>query len=408
MREPLKVDRDLLKRYASDRCSDSEKAFVDDWYISHAEQLPDFDLTAQELQADLSDIWNRVESDIHLPHRSRSNWKKWFAAAASIAVIGFSSYYLIRHDSSSSTQDISSGIGTTDVVTGSSINQQHLPIPPASSGASLILSNGEQIELNKSNGSYNRKDHEILIDWSDNEQLVYQADDSRNNSQAILSNTLVVPKGNTYKIRLGDGTQVTLNADSKLTFPIRFTGTKREVTLEGEAYFEVSKRQISAGDKMIKQEFIVHAGQNAIQVLGTKFNVKAYREDKQQSFTLEEGAIALNNPTNPAPILLKPGQKILQTGNEFTLLEVDLAKDLSWKNGDFYFDSATLQEIMAQISRWYNIDVAYLGPINNQRYISSISRKKTLQEVLEILETTTGIKFEIRTKNKERRLMVIP
>jgi len=405
VREPFKVDRDLLKRYASDQCSESEKAFVDDWYISHAGQLPDFDLTAQELQADLSDVWNSIDTDIHLPHRSSSNWKKWFAAAASIAVIGFSSYYFLRHDSAPSSQDRSSRTGTTKVVTGTAGHQKVLPIPPASSGASLILSNGEQIDLNKINGSYNRKDHEILIDWSDNEQLVYQNDDSKNNSQAILNNTLVVPKGNTYKIRLGDGTQVTLNADSKLTFPIRFTGTKREVTLEGEAYF---KRQINAGDKMIKQEFIVHAGQNAIQVLSTKFNVKAYREDKQQSFTLEEGAIALNNPTNPAPILLKPGQKIIQTGNEFTLLEVDLAKDLSWKNGDFYFDSATLQEIMAQISRWYNIDVAYLGPINNQRYISSISRKKTLQEVLEILETTTGIKFEIRTVDKERRLMVIP
>nr|WP_246250464.1 FecR domain-containing protein [Sphingobacterium prati] len=272
----------------------------------------------------------------------------------------------------------------------------------------LILSNGEQIALDKNGGSYSRKDHEILIDWSDNNQLVYQADDSKSNSQAVRSNTLVVPKGNTYKIRLADGTQVTLNADSKLTFPVQFTGTKREVTLDGEAYFEVSKRQISAGSKMIKQEFIVHAGQNAIQVLGTKFNVKAYREDKQQSFTLEEGAIALNNPANPAPILLKPGQKIIQTGDEFTLLEVDLSKDLSWKNGDFYFDSATVQEIMAQISRWYNIEVEYLGPINNQRYISSISRKKTLQEVLEILETTTGIKFDIQIKGKERRLMVIP
>lgn len=408
MKEPLKVDRDLLKRYTSDQCSDREKAVVDDWYITYVKQLPDFELTAQELQADLSDVWNSIDAEIHLPHQSRSNWKKWFAAAASVCIIGFSSYYFLRHDSSSSSQDINSRMRATEVVTGSSINQKILPIPPAISGASLILSNGEQIVLNENNGSYNRKDHEILIDWSDNSQLVYQADDSRNNSQTILTNTLVVPKGNTYKIRLGDGTQVTLNTDSKLTFPIQFTGTKREVTLEGEAYFEVSKRQISAGNKMIKQEFIVHAGQNAIQVLGTKFNVKAYREDKQQSFTLEEGAIALNSPANPAPILLKPGQKIIQTGNEFSLLEVDLSKDLSWKNGDFYFDSATVQEIMAQVSRWYNIEVEYLGPINNQRYISSISRKKTLQEVLEILETTTGIKFDIRIKGKERRLMVIP
>ena len=408
MKEPLKVDRDLLKRYTSDQCSNREKAFVDDWYISYVNQLPDFELTAEELQADLSNVWNSIDAEIHVPQQSRSHWKKWFAAAASVCIIGFSSYYFLRHDSSSSSQDISSRMRATEVVTGSSINQKVLPIPPAISGASLILSNGEQIVLNENNGSYNRKDHEILIDWSDNSQLVYQADDSRNNSQATLTNTLVVPKGNTYKIRLGDGTQVTLNADSKLTFPIQFTGTKREVTLEGEAYFEVSKRQISAGNKMIKQEFIVHAGQNAIQVLGTKFNVKAYREDKQQSFTLEEGSIALTNPTNPAPILLKPGQKIIQTGNEFTLLDADLSKDLSWKNGDFYFDSATVQEIMAQISRWYNIEVEYLGPINNQRYISSISRKKTLQEVLEILETTTGIKFDIQIKGKERRLMVIP
>lgn len=408
MKEPLKVDRDLLKRYTSDQCSNREKAFVDDWYISYVNQLPDFELTAEELQADLSNVWNSIDAEIHVPQQSRSHWKKWFATAASICVIGFSSYYFLIHNSSTAPKGISSRIQASEVETGSSSKQKILPIPAATSGAMLILSNGEQIALDKNGGSYSRKDHEILIDWSDNNQLVYQADDSKSNSQAVRSNTLVVPKGNTYKIRLADGTQVTLNADSKLTFPVQFTGTKREVTLDGEAYFEVSKRQISAGSKMIKQEFIVHAGQNAIQVLGTKFNVKAYREDKQQSFTLEEGAIALNNPANPAPILLKPGQKIIQTGDEFTLLEVDLSKDLSWKNGDFYFDSATVQEIMAQISRWYNIEVEYLGPINNQRYISSISRKKTLQEVLEILETTTGIKFDIRIKGKERRLMVIP
>src|SRR5690606_14883848 len=212
--------------------------------------------------------------------------------------------------------------------------------------------------------------------------------------------------GYTYKIVLADGTRVTLNADSKLIFPIQFTGSTREVTLEGEGYLEVSKRQISSGGRMIKQEFIVHAGQNAVQVLGTKFNVKAYKEDKQNSFTLEEGSIALNNPANPAPILLKPGQKIVQTGKEFELLEVDLSKDLSWKNGDFYFDSASVQEIMDQRSRGYNIEVEYLGPVGQQRYIRTISRKKTLQQVLETLETTTGIKFDIRNNEKERRLMV--
>lgn len=408
MKEPVKVDHNLLKRYTSDQCTDQEKAFIDDWYINYVNQQPDFELAAEELQTDLSNVWNNIDAEIQRPYPSRSNWKKWFAAAASICVIGFSSYYFLRDDSPSSPRDMINRIATADVETDSFSNQKARPIPPASSGAALILSNGEQIVLNKNNGTYNRKDHEILIDWSDNNQLVYQADDSKNNSQAVLTNTLVVPKGNTYKIRLADGTQVTLNADSKLTFPIQFTGTKREVTLEGEAYFEVSKRQISAGSKMIKQEFIVHAGQNAIQVLGTKFNVKSYREEKQQSFTLEEGSIALNSPANPAPILLKPGQKIIQAGNEFSLLEVDISKDLSWKNGDFYFDSSTVQEIMAQISRWYNIEVEYLGPINNQRYISSISRKKTLQEVLEILETTTGIKFDIRMKGKERRLMVIP
>ncbi|WP_312398540.1 FecR domain-containing protein [Sphingobacterium sp.] len=408
MKEPLKVDRDLLKRYTSDQCTDREKAFVDDWYIAHVKQLPDFELSAEELQADLSDTWNSIDAEIHMPQQSRSNWKKWFAAAASICLIGFSSYYFLIYHYPSTPADSSSTIRATEVKTGSSFNQKTSPILPATSGAMLVLSNGEQIALDKNNGSSNRKDHEILIDWSDNNELVYQADDSKNNSQAVLTNTLVVPKGNTYKIRLADGTQVTLNADSKLIFPIQFTGTKREVTLEGEGYFEVSKRQISAGNKTIKQEFIVHAGQNAVQVLGTRFNVKAYPDDKQHSFTLEEGSIALNNPANPAPILLKPGQKIIQTGNEFTLLKVDLSKDLSWKNGDFYFDSATVQEIMAQISRWYNIEVAYLGPINNQQYISSISRKKTLQEVLEILETTTGIKFDIRIKGKERRLMVIP
>ncbi len=407
MREPLNIDNDLLKRYTKGQCTDSEAAFIEDWYIAHAEQLPDFDLSTPELQADIADSWTRIHTHIRSPKQSHTAWRKWIAAAASIAIIGFASYYLsVEQKPTSKYQD--SSIQTTADKQSSTAREHTAAIHPASSGAVLQLSNGEQIALNRSNGSSSRKDHDILIDWSDTDQLVYQTDGSKNASRAMLSNTLIVPKGYTYKIVLADGTRVTLNADSKLIFPIQFTGSTREVTLEGEGYFEVSKRQISSGGRMIKQEFIVHAGQNAVQVLGTKFNVKAYREDKQNSFTLEEGSIALNNPANPAPILLKPGQKIVQTGKEFELLEVDLSKDLSWKNGDFYFDSASVQEIMDQISRWYNIEVEYLGPVGQQRYISTISRKKTLQQVLEILETTTGIKFDIRNNEKERRLMVIP
>lgn len=410
MKEPLKIDSDLLLRYTKDQCTEEERSFVDAWYIAHAQHLPDVQLTAEELLQDVSDVWCTIKAATHPPKQSNTNWKRWFTTAAAIGIISFSSYYFLLHQPASIPIEENNTITTTTDEKIQSPVAHNLPlIQPAVNGAMLVLSTGEHITLNKNNnGSFNRRDQDILIDWSNTEQLVYHPGETKSTNHTTLTNTLIVPKGNTYKIKLADGTLVTLNADSKLTFPLQFSGTKREVTLQGEAYFEVSKHQVSIGGKVMNQKFIVHAEQNAIQVLGTKFNVKAYPEDKQNSFTLEEGSIALTNPANPAPIVLKPSQKIIQTGNEFELLEVNLSKDLSWKNGDFYFDSATVKEIMDQISRWYNIELEYLGPVNNQRYISTISRKKTLQQVLEILETTTGIKFDIRTKGKERRLMIIP
>ncbi|WP_437921417.1 FecR family protein [Sphingobacterium sp. LRF_L2] len=411
MQNNYKIDPELLDRYARGICTEEEEALVSSWYIAFRQTSPQFDLEESQWEPDLADVWSNLEPHIQVEEDKtvETNWKKWLSIAASAILVGFSAYYFISRPIEENYTTSTIGIQQQAYKQkGHSIKNASIDIHPAQSGAVLILSNGEKVYLNGVTETNNRVDHEVEIDLRDQEQIVYQENNSPHHSDQALTNTLIVPKGHIYKITLADGSKVSLNADSKLTFPIQFQGKKREVYLEGEAYFEVSKRFVPATSTKEKQEFIVHAGGSAVQVLGTKFNVQAYKTDNKTSFLLEEGSISLSNIDNPAPLLLQPGQKATQVGKVLTVQEADVERELSWKNGDFYFGGISIREIMDQISRWYDIDIQYLGPVEEQQYISTISRKKSLKEVLEILETTTGLRFDIQQQGKERRLMVIP
>ncbi|MBE8722643.1 FecR family protein [Sphingobacterium pedocola] len=409
MEEPNhRIDSYLLKRYATGQCTEEEEAFIDSWYVAHKRSSSIGDIPQQQLEKDLANVWNHLEAHIQ-EDRPITNWKKWLSAAAAVLIIGASTYlYWPSPDRSISVEHSETVYEPVDIGEVHSVRYAKVDVEPAQSQAILILSNGERVHINKNMPRISRTDHTVGIDLSHSDHIVYQSEADETSSTQALTNTLVVPKGSVYTLVLADGTKVSLNADSKLVFPIQFNRKKREVYLEGEAYFEVSKKSITDGDTALRQEFIVHAGPSSVHVLGTKFNVKAYKGDNTSSITLEEGAIALTTPRTASPLRLKPGQRATNHPNELVVEEIALHKELSWKNGDFYFEAATIQDIMRQISRWYNVEIQYLSEPDQQQYISTISRTKTLKEVLEILETTTGSRFDIQQKGNERRVMVIP
>ena len=170
-------------------------------------------------------------------------------------------------------------------------------------------------------------------------------------SEKIL--TLTTPRGKDYMVTLSDGTKVWMNAESKLQFPEVFQGKTREVFLHGEAYFEVAKDAT--------RPFIVKTNYFNTKVLGTTFNVKAY-SGKDANIVLIEGSVAVMQKNKKKETILQPGQQFTITDKQSLVREVDTYPYTQWREGFFYFENQTLFEIMQELGRWYNVNIAFDDP----------------------------------------------
>lgn len=208
-------------------------------------------------------------------------------------------------------------------------------------------------------------------------------------------NTIATPRGGEYRILLPDGTGVWLNASSSLRFPTAFTGKDREVELRGEAYFEVAQNS--------SQPFRVKVNDLQVDVLGTRFDVMAYPDEGSVNTSLLQGSVRVTRGAEAR--LLKPGEEArLNPGaGVFQVAEADTDRVVAWKNGLFLFEGATIEEVMRQVSRWYDIDVSYQGEIPTH-YSGGFSRSTPLAEVLDMLQLGVKAKFALTGK----RLMVKP
>jgi transmembrane sensor len=197
---------------------------------------------------------------------------------------------------------------------------------------------------------------------------------------------LETTNGQTYRLQLPDQSKVWLNAASSIKFPVSFAGLKnRKVELTGEAYFEISK------DK--EHPFIVKTTQQEVQVLGTHFNINSYEDKQNTTTTLLEGSVKITNE-NKKEQLLKPGETALVNNTANILVSpADIKSAMTWKNGDFRFNEERIDEVMLKISRWYDIEVTYHGPISKEKFSGKISRNKNISEVLNMLSYSNAVKF---------------
>jgi ferric-dicitrate binding protein FerR (iron transport regulator) len=182
------------------------------------------------------------------------------------------------------------------------------------------------------------------------------------------------PRGGEYKVTLPDGTRVWLNAGSSMKFPTAFIGKQREVVLTGEAYFEVAKHA--------SMPFVVVTPKDRVKVLGTHFNVNAYSDEAGIKTSLFEGAVQVGNA------LLRPGQAYING----RVIDTDVSQDAAWKNGLFDFDNKTLEEVMRQLSRWYDLDIVYKDKVA-VTFFAEIPRNTAIDNVLKALELTGRVHF---------------
>lgn len=271
-------------------------------------------------------------------------------------------------------------------------------VQPGGNKAVLVLANGQSIVLDSANNGMLATQGGMKVIKLSNGQLAYRAGQGDQDSPPVY-NTISTPRGGQYELVLQDGTRIWLNAESSIRFPTVFTGKDRSVELSGEAYFEVAPKASNPFKIYMLDQPGAQKGRKEIDVLGTKFNVMAYEEEKVIRTTLLEGAIAVGDESGKD--LMKPGQQAewqpAVSGVRITD-DADIDAAVAWKNGFFSFDRCDIRTIMRQLSRWYDLKVTYKDAGTAKTFWGGIQKDLPLSDVLRILEKS-GVEFSIDGKN---------
>lgn len=261
--------------------------------------------------------------------------------------------------------------------------QQPRLITAGGQGAILTLADGSQVVLDSLADGIIAHQSGAQVSLQ-NGHLSYGA-----GSGEAAYNVMSVPKGRQFRLTLPDGTGVWLNSASSIRFPTAFKGRERRVEIKGEAYLEIARNADMPFHVSVN-------GQTDIEVLGTSFNINAYDNEPAIAATLLEGSIKVNG------VILKPGQQARINGKMEIVNHVNIEKVTAWKNGFFNFSGASLQEVMRQLERWYDISVVYEKGIPDISFSGEISKDVSLKELLVILD-----KAEVRFRLEGHKLIVM-
>lgn len=313
---------------------------------------------------------NALNKSLQQINKKRLHVKRLFRygiAASVIALLGFG-YFMLNNNTNSA-----------KVATQNNIHA-------GTNKATLTLEDGSKIALEKGQNYINNNIK------SNGKELIYST--PATTKQSISYNYLTIPRGGQFLVNLSDGTKVWLNSDSQLKYPTNFIeGETRTVELVyGEAYFDVSPSTINNGTK-----FKVLNNHQTIEVLGTEFNIKAYKEDTHILTTLVEGKVMVANHTNSN--VLKPNQQSIITpnNNKITVNTINVYNEISWKDGVFSFKNKPLKEIMMVLSRWYNVDVNFKNKnIEHELFGGSFDKTQNIEEILTMIQNATNMSFIIQ------------
>ncbi len=363
----------ILDKIGTTELTVEEQAKVDLW-IFQLHQRDESMLTEEAIKSASSHIWRRLDiPDVSLAPKSPVHlWYRWaMVAALFMAVVATSLFILYQQaDTPTALADIDQ-------------------ISPGKDGATLTLADGKKVRLSDAMNGPIADEAGVSITKSADGQLIYAL--KSDSADANKENTLSTSNGETYQVRLPDGTRVWLNAGSSLTYTSKLVQAgQRRVKLVGEAYFEVAKDR--------SKPFIVSTGTQEVEVLGTSFNVNAYKDEPVTSTTLVEGSIKIK--TDKGAHLVRPGEQAINTGKDIRIVRTDTENITDWKDGDFYLNHVDFKVAMRKIGRWYDVDIIYDGSVPEGLESGGwISRDKPLSQVLKSIESSGMVRFKIHGRS---------
>lgn len=362
----------LINGFLQDNLTDGERDELDEWIEAAPENMRLFEELTDEENLQAAQVWyqgkeaakNRKDKRYQSIQKRIGNGVHslvWYLAAACVVGLCFGIYFLTRNDTIEKPSPVA----------------QATDAKPEGNNVVLRLANGKMVSLDS-----NRRVTESAY-TIENGVLSY----SETASSDTGFNSVYVPAGNQFRIKLRDGSEVWLNAGTTIRFPVAFGTSQRIIDLNGEAYFEVVHDAA--------KPFIVQTSKQIVTDLGTKFNVSAYDEDSQQVTTLVQGSVKVSAGSTQKVLI--PGQQSAVEGGRIKVHDVDAEEVVAWTSNLFLFRSASIETVVSQLQRWYGLDVEYAAK-PSVHLNATIKRSESLQRALQVLEGTGYVHFKLEGK----------
>ena len=378
---------EIISRYVLGSMTESEKEELDGWLDrSPRNKLLFEELVRQEVASGKILAYGRVEWEgalkelleqkkkLRLAGRKRRIIRLGSCAAVLLfACMGIWFYYI---------QTGNALIGEGEV---------HKEIPKLLAGkpqATLQLASGKTVFLTSDSSRRLEPEYGVEI-RQDSGVIKYQVAEVQGKEEQY--NMITVPRGGEFTLILSDGTQVWLNAETSLRYPVEFVGNERKVYLEGEAFFDVTH------DK--QKQFVVETEKAKVQVYGTAFNVYAYPNEYEVVATLVRGAIDLKERGSGNRIQLEPGEQGCLAGGKLTKREVDVDMYIAWITGRMVFKSICLGDMLKHLARWYDVNIVFTEErLKEVSFTGEVKKYDDFTEVLDVIESTQVVRFRIEDR----------
>lgn len=328
--------------------------------------------TMKDLSPDEQEIWEGIQ--LRLEQRKRIGWRRmigYVAVAFALVCVGGSLWLLSGTKNRTLPQSTVASAGICE-----------------RQGAYLLLDNKRQVPLSGKKSKKLRLEQGVDVRIDSAGKVSYQEMAEETGLKKPVYHTLVVARAGEYYLELNDGTRVWLNAASELCYPVAFAGDERRVKLKGEGYFEVARDTV--------RPFLVETGDMTVRVLGTSFNVNAYRDHGNVLTTLVSGKVDILDEAGKSLVVLQPEEQADFRNGQLTVSRVEVEKSIGWLEGKFYFRNMPLEDIMLQLQRWYDVEIFWMvQDLKEHPFSGIIERDLTLEEILATIEKTTHVKFGV-------------